>query len=319
MKILITGVAGFIGFSLADKLLENNKYTIFGIDNLDDYYSVKLKKKRIQILKQKKKFFFFKFDLSSKKISRYLNKQKFDLVFHFAAQAGVRYSLINPQKYIESNIIGFSNLFENLNKSNLRKVIYASSSSVYGDTKHFPTTEKNKLNPKNIYGYSKIINEHAAEYYFRIFKIPFIGLRFFTVYGIWGRPDMFILKVLQSNHKNNIFYLNNHGQHLRDFTSIKDVVKICKKLIFKKFKKNEIYNVCSNKPILVKNVLNKIEQKIGKIKYKNIKKNPADVLNTHGENKKIKKHLNLKKFYDFYEEIDNLINWFEQIKIKNYL
>ena len=149
-----------------------------------------------------------------------------------AAQAGVRYSLINPKKYIHSNIKGFGNLFESINTKSLKKVIYASSSSVYGDTKSFPTKETQDTKPKNIYGYSKVLNEQLSEYYFNLYKIPFIGLRFFTIYGDWGRPDMFILKTL-AGHDKKIFYLNNNGNHLRDFTSIKDVIKILEKIIKK--------------------------------------------------------------------------------------
>ena len=318
MKILITGVAGFIGFSLAKDLLEHSKCKIYGLDNLDNYYSVKLKKKRIEILNNKNNFYFKKIDLNYKKLQNYLKKKKFNYVFHFAAQAGVRYSLINPEKYINSNILGYTNLLENLDTSLLKKIIYASSSSVYGDIKKFPTNENNKLVPRNIYGYTKIINEHMATYYARKFDIPFIGLRFFTVYGIWGRPDMFILKILESNYRKKIFSLNNNGNHLRDFTSIKDVIKICKKVMNKKYKENKIYNVCSNKPILITKVLALIEKKIGKINYKNIPKNKADVLNTHGNNIQIKKELNYKNFVNFESELNKLIDWYVLIKKKNF-
>jgi UDP-glucuronate 4-epimerase len=317
MKILITGTAGFIGFSLANELLENTKLKIYGIDNIDDYYSVKLKKKRIKILSRKKNFFFKKIDLNSKNLSKYLNKKNFDYIFHFAAQAGVRYSLVNPEKYIDSNILGYSNLLENLDTSRLKKVIYASSSSVYGDTKKLPTKENENLTPKNIYGYTKIINEQMASYYSKKFNIPFVGLRFFTVYGIWGRPDMFILKILEANHRKNIFYLNNNGNHLRDFTSIKDVIKICKKVMYKKSKNNKIYNVCSNRPILITKVLSLIENKVGKIRYKNIPKNAADVLNTHGNNNRIKKEFGYKNFENFKTELNKLIDWYILIKKKN--
>ena len=226
MKILITGVAGFIGFHVARDLLKNEKFEVYGVDNYDKYYSVKLKKKRIQLLKKNKKFLFNKIDITRDNINFYFAKKKFDVVIHLAAQAGVRYSLINPEKYFNTNVLGFSNLFENINTKKIKKVIYASSSSVYGDTKNFPTSEKNIIKPKNIYGYTKIINEHMANYYSKKINIPFIGLRLFTVYGTWGRPDMFILKVLDCHYKKKKFNLNNYGNHLRDYTSIKDVLKI---------------------------------------------------------------------------------------------
>ena len=240
MKILITGVAVFIGFHVAKELFKNKKFKVHGIDNFDKYYSVKLKKKRIQLLKKNKKFIFNKIDITSKKINSFFKKKQFDIVIHLAAQAGVRYSLINPEKYLNTNILGFSNLFESINSTKIKKVIYASSSSVYGDTKNFPTNEKNITKPKNIYGYSKIINEHMADYYSKKMNIPFIGLRFFTVYGTWGRPDMFILKVLSYHNKRKKFNLNNEGNHLRDFTSINDVVKILMRIINKKTKKKYI-------------------------------------------------------------------------------
>ena len=317
MKILVTGAAGFIGFHIS-KFLIQKKNKVVGIDSLDDYYSIKLKKKRLSYLKKSKNFKFIKIDISSDKLKKTLKRYNFDVIIHLAAQAGVRYSLVNPKKYIHSNIKGFVNLFDSINTKNLKKVIYASSSSVYGDTKKFPTKETQNTNPKNIYGYSKVINEKLSEYYFNLFKVPFIGLRFFTIYGDWGRPDMFILKTLISNDNKKIFYLNNNGNHLRDFTSIKDVIKILNKIVNKKFRKNEIYNICSNNPQLIKKVLNSIQKKCGRIKYKNIKKNRADVLNTHGDNSKIKKDLRLNQFQNFRVELIKIIDWYKSVRKHNF-
>ncbi len=318
MKILITGAAGFIGFHLSRNLLKFKKNKIFGIDNFDKYYSIKLKKKRIELLKKEKNFHFQKIDITSIKLSNYLKNKNFDIIIHLAAQAGVRYSMVNPEKYLNTNILGFANLFENIEYKNLKKVIYASSSSVYGDTKTFPTNEKCKKNPKNIYGYSKVINEKMSNYYSKRLKVPFIGLRFFTVYGVWGRPDMFILKVLKAHFKKKYFYLNNQGNHLRDFTSINDVVKILTQILNKKTKKNNIYNICSNRPLLINNVLAKIEKKVGKIKIRNVNRNSADVLNTHGDNKKVLKEVNSFELSNFAVELDKIIDWFQVIKNKNY-
>ena len=313
MRILVTGAAGFIGFHISNYLVKK-KIKVIGVDNLDDYYSINLKKKRLSELKKNKNFKFIKIDISSNKLKRVLKEYHFDIVIHLAAQAGVRYSLINPKKYIHSNIKGFGNLFESINTKNLKKVIYASSSSVYGDTKKFPTKETQKTNPKNIYGYSKVINEQMSEYYFNLLKVPFVGLRFFTIYGDWGRPDMFILKTLIGNDKKKIFYLNNNGNHLRDFTSIKDVIKICDKIIKKKFLKNEIYNICSNNPQLIKRVFTYIKKECGNIKYKNIKKNKADVLNTHGDNSKIKRDFKIDNFQNFKNELIEIVNWYKSTK-----
>ena len=202
MKVLITGVAGFIGFSLAQNLLKKKNIKIYGIDNFDNYYSVKLKKKRISLLKNNKNFYFFKVDITKKKnLSKFFKRNKFEQVYHFAAQAGVRYSLLNPHKYFEVNFIGFLNLLENLILNKPKKLIYASSSSVYGDSSNFPLKEKEILRPKNIYGYTKLLNERVADYYSKIHNINCIGLRFFTVFGPWGRPDMFIIKLLNSIKK----------------------------------------------------------------------------------------------------------------------
>ena len=316
MKILITGVAGFIGFHLASCFLKK-KIEVIGIDNLDNYYSIKWKKKRLQLLKKNKNFKFIKCDIASSKLPNYIKRYNFEVIIHLAAQAGVRYSLINPKKYIKSNINGFCNLFESISSKKLKKVIYASSSCVYGDTKRFPTLENQKLKPKNIYGYSKILNEKMADYYSKKFKIPYIGLRFFTIYGKWGRPDMFILKTLIENDKNKIFYLNNHGNHLRDFTSIKDVIKICTKIFYKKFSNNKIYNVCSNNPQKIKKVFELIQKEYGNIKYKNIEKNNADVLNTHGDNSFIKKDIKIKRFENFKTELVDIIKWYRNIKKYN--
>ena len=231
MKILITGVAGFIGFSVAEELLKK-KHQVYGIDNLSKYYSVNLKKKRIKELNKYKTFNFKKIDIRNKSfLKKRIHKIYFDYVFHFAAQPGVRLSLKKPEIYYQINVIGYQNLISSINKKNLKKIIYASSSSVYGDQKTLPTTEQTNLKAKNAYGLSKILNENLSDIYSNIFNVSFIGLRLFTVYGEWGRPDMFTFKLMNCIKKKKIFYLNNNGNHNRDLTYIKDVVKICIKLI----------------------------------------------------------------------------------------
>ena len=259
MKILITGTAGFIGYSLAKELLKNKKNKIHGIDNFDSYYSINLKKKRISELKKNINYKFYKIDITTHKLIDFLKNKKFDQVFHFAAQAGVRYSLINPKKYIDVNLNGFINLLENLVVNKPKKFFYASSSSVYGDAKSFPLSEDSVLEPKNIYGYTKKLNEEIADYYSKYFKINCIGMRFFTVFGEWGRPDMFILKLLSYHSIKKTFELNNNGDHYRDFTSIKDVLNIFKILIKKRTQNHQIFNICSNRPILVSKLLKSID------------------------------------------------------------
>ena len=316
MKILITGVAGFIGFSLANYLIKKKKNTkVFGIDNYDNYYSISLKKKRIAVLNKSKKFSFSKIDITNNKdLKKYFKNKKFDMVFHFAAQAGVRYSLVNPKKYIDVNIYGFINLINCIKENKINKFIYASSSSVYGESKKFPLEEKGPTSPKNIYGYSKLINEKIADYYSRIYNINSVGLRFFTVFGAWGRPDMFIIKLLSKNRNKKVFQLNNSGIHYRDFTSINDIVDILEKLSRKKIVKHNVFNICANKPIFIKSLIDKLKKYKGTLNIRNIPRNKADVFKTHGDNSKIVKYLKLKKFSKFEDELKETIEWFDSQK-----
>ena len=310
MRILITGVAGFIGFSCARKFLEKN-IKVVGIDNLDNYYSIKLKKQRIKILKKYKKFQFIKLDIIKAYDFKKLKNFKFTHALHFAAQPGVRYSLVNPKKYYETNIKGFINVVESLNTKNLKKFIYASSSSVYGDQKKFPTNETSLLKSKNPYGLSKIINEELSEIFSKIKKFNFIGLRFFTVYGEWGRPDMFIIKLLNSIKKNKTFFLNNNGNHFRDFTYINDISEACYKLLKYKTKENHIiFNICAGKKVNIKKLTRKIKSMFSSSKIKNIKANKADVYQTFGDNKKIVKALNIKKFNKIDYGLKRTVEWF---------
>ena len=317
MRILITGVAGFIGYSLAKKLLEKKNYKIIGIDNLDNYYSIAYKKRRLNTIKKNKNFKFYKVDIKEfKNLSNKIKKHKFDIIFHFAAQAGVRYSNIFPTRYIDSNIHGFNNLYHALNKKTLRKFIYASSSSIYGEQNKFPLNETLKPQPKNLYGVSKKINEIMAEFFSMESKMQFIGLRFFTVYGKWGRPDMFIFKLFKAFFLKNFFYLNNYGNHDRDFTYIDDVTEIMERLMKKTIKnKHQIFNICSNNPINIKDTIKLFANNYGKIKIKNVEKNSLDVLKTHGNNKKIIKFLKNVKFSNFNENFKKTFMWYKNSKI----
>ncbi len=319
-KILITGVAGFIGFALAEKLIKKN-FIVYGIDNLDNYYSIKLKKKRIELLKRNKNFHFKKINFSKKKnIEIFFKGKKFETVVHLGAQAGVRYSLTNPDKYIDTNFIGFINIIENSIKNKIKKFIFASSSSVYGEQKNFPIKENIYLDPKNIYARTKKLNEEIAFDIHRLNNIDITGLRLFTVYGEWGRPDMFIMKFLKCLYNKEKLKLFNKGNHYRDFTYIEDVVEIMSKLIIKKQdKKFKIFNICSNKPIHLKKLINimvKQTKKIPNILLTNFQK--ADVLKTHGDNRKIKKYLKYYKFTKIEEGIKKTIAWYKDNKIWNY-
>ena len=319
MKILITGVAGFIGFSLAYDFLKNSKkYQVYGIDSMDNYYSVKLKKLRVSKLKNFKNFKYFNKDITNRaSLINFFKKKKFDIIFHFAAQAGVRYSNKQPKKYIKTNIFGFLNILDACINNPPKTIVYASSSSIYGDQKKFPLNEKSKLLPINIYATSKILNEHIAEFYSKNYNTNFIGLRFFTVYGEWGRPDMFLLKIFNCFFKKSFFYLNNLGNHFRDFTYIKDVVIMVKKISFQNNspKNHEIFNLCSNHPIKLKSVISFLINEYGPIKIKKIKRNSLDVLKTHGDNKLIKRRTNFKKFTSIQLGIRNTFSWYKNYKI----
>ena len=314
MKIFITGVAGFIGFSLANSFL-NKGHRVCGIDNLDQYYSIKIKKKRLNILKKYKNFVFSKVDiLNYAKLFNIINNKKIDVIIHLAAQTGVRYSIINPNKYLDVNISGFMNSIKTIKNKKIKKFIYASSSSVYGDSKKFPLKENDNLNPKNIYGLSKKINEEIANLKQYNFKINFIGLRFFTIFGEWGRPDMFMFKLFKAFFLKKTFYLNNYGNHIRDFTYIGDVKKIVEKLINKKISGHHIFNVCSNKPQNILKIIQKFT-KYNKTKVEMISINKADVLKTHGNNYKIKKFIKYKKFSNFDLLFNKTFEWYKKNKI----
>lgn len=319
MKILITGTCGFIGFNLAKKFLESNvKFKIIGIDNFDNYYSIKLKKKRLAILKSYKNFKFTKLDIVDKKKTEiFVKKKKFDYVIHLAAQAGVRYSLIDPKKFIDVNLIGYINLLDALVKNKPMKIFYASSSSVYGDNDKFPLKETEKLSPKNIYGVSKKLNEIISKYYSKKYDIKMVGMRFFTIYGEWGRPDMFFLKLFKSAFTNEVFNLNNRGNHFRDFTYIGDIFNLIKNLLKKNTKKHEVYNFSSNNPIDITKIV-KWVQKDYKIKIKLRPLQRADIVKTHGSNKKIINITNYKNFMDIRSGFDLTLNWYKEKKIFKY-
>ena len=322
-KLLITGVCGFIGFSFANYLLKNNKNVkILGLDNLNNYYSPKLKNQRLNILKKNKKFEFKKIDISNEKsINKIFRKNKFDLIVHLAAQAGVRYSISNPDKYIKYNTVGFFNILNCCKNNNIKKIIYASSSSVYGGNYKYPSKENFYLKPNNIYSLTKKNNEELAKLFSDYYNLKLVGLRFFTVFGEWGRPDMMVMKYIKASFdKKEKFYLYNKGNHYRDLTYIEDINKILTKLINKSFKKHEVFNVCSNNPVKITKVLNLINKfTLKKPKIIKIAKQKADLIKTHGSNKKINKLLKIKKYTNLEIALKKLVIWYkENFKKINY-
>ena len=314
-KYLVTGSAGFIGFHLSKKLLSEG-LTVIGVDNLNNYYDQNLKKNRNKILEKYKNYKFNKIDIKNySKLESIFKKNKFDCIINLAAQAGVRYSLINPKKYVDVNILGFLNIIELAKEKKIKKFIYASSSSVYGENKKFPLSENQSLNPKNIYGLSKQMNEQIASMYSKFFDLKCIGLRFFTIYGEWGRPDMFLFKLFKASQQNKKFYLNNYGNHKRDFTYINDATFAIYKLIKKNQKYHNIYNICSNKPIKISNII-KHFKKNNNAKIQLVKMHKADVKDTHGSNRKIKKIIQNFRVSNFYNCFDQTLKWYKRNKIQ---
>jgi UDP-glucuronate 4-epimerase len=225
MQLLVTGAAGFIGFHTCLRLLKNN-FKVLGIDNLNNYYDVDLKKERIHILNKYKNFIFVKSDITDRaSIKKIFNNYNFKKVIHLAAQAGVRYSIKHPEKYIDVNINGFFNIIENSQKKKIKHFIYASTSSVYGFNENYPLKEDfSACHPAQIYAATKRSNELIAHSYSSLFNLPTTGLRFFTVYGPWGRPDMALFKFVSNIISGKKIDLYNKGNHTRDFTYIDDVV-----------------------------------------------------------------------------------------------
>ena len=310
-NILITGSAGFIGYHLAQKLLVK-KYKVYGIDNFSNSYELKIKKLRIKNLIKNKNFVFYKNDI--KNIDKVFKKIKIDLIFHLAAEAGVRKSLKVPIKYIEQNISNTIRVFEYAKKNKIKKIIYASSSSVYGDKGIYPSNEKISLDqPISIYGLTKIGTENIAYYYHKIFNINSIGLRFFTVFGPFGRPDMSIFIFIKSLIKGKTIFLNNYGKNFRDFTYIDDVVfyilTICKKITSKK-KFYEVFNIGGEKTLSLNKLIKKLEKYTQKkTKIKLMPKVNLDPDFSLASSKKIKKFTGKNISTNFDEGLKKTISW----------
>lgn len=333
MKILITGCAGFIGFHLAYSLI-SKKNKVYGIDNLNTYYSIKLKKDRLKEIKRKakKKNFFFKFqriDISDyHKLNLFFKKNKFDYVINLAAQAGIRYSIENPSQYLKSNLIGFFNLIDLSKKFKIKHFIYASTSSVYGMKKKSQFKENlNTDQPLQFYAATKKSNEVIAHAYSSLFKIPTTGLRFFTVYGPWGRPDMAYFKFTNNIIKKKVIRIFNFGKHSRDFTYIDDIVNSLKIILKKGFLKNntkkdvvpyQIYNLGNSSPLKLMNLVNYLEKFLKiKAKKKYLSLQDGDVLDTRSNSKKIFLNYNLRFKTNPEIGLKNFINWYKNYyKIK---
>ena len=334
--ILVTGSAGFIGFHLCKRLIREN-YEVIGIDNLNSYYEVSLKKSRNQILnnlskEKQNKYSFYKGDISDFKfIENIFKSRKPQIIINLAAQAGVRYSIENPNSYVFSNLVGFLNILESCRNFNIRHLIYASSSSVYGGNQKLPFCETDFVdNPISLYAATKKSNELMANSYSHLYSIPSTGLRFFTVYGPWGRPDMapmIFARAIQNKEKINIF---NFGDMIRDFTYIDDIVESLFRLIHKapskildgdeSFKKDtisnaphQIFNIGNSKKIKLMDFIYELEKSFNSKVEKNfLKMQPGDVKSTFADCSKLEKYINFKPNTDLKVGVHNFVKWYKE-------
>lgn len=316
MNVLVTGCAGFIGYHLSNKLSDiYPKKKIFGIDNLNNYYDVKLKKDRLNILKNNNNFKFEKIDIcNKKKLISFVKKNKIKIIINLAAQAGVRHSITHPEQYYNYNIKGFFNILEICKETKIKHLITASTSSVYGKNNTYPTHESCiSDNPESFYAASKKCNEVLGYSYSKIYNIRITNLRFFTVYGPYGRPDMALYKFITNIKKNKSITLFNNGNHERDFTYIDDVVYSIIKIINHPFGKEKynIINISGSRTTKLKEFVKIIEKKLNIVaKKKYTKMQMGDVYKNYADNSMLKKIIGKYKFTNIEKGIEEFILWY---------
>lgn len=316
MNILITGAAGFIGFHLAKRLL-NEGHTVLGIDNLNDYYDVHLKQARLAQLQHNSSFRFHYLDISDRtKMTDLFDTQTFDAVVHLAAQAGVRYSLQNPHAYVDSNLVGFVNVLEGCRHAQIKHLIYASSSSVYGANPKVPfAVTDNVDHPISLYAATKKANELMAHTYSHLYGIPTTGLRFFTVYGPWGRPDMAYFKFVRSIAQNQPIDVYNNGKMQRDFTYIDDIVEGIVRILAKPPQQAglpyKLYNIGNHQPVELLRFIEVIEQAIGKSAKKNfLPMQPGDVPITYADVDDLMREVGFKPVTSIEAGMTRFVQWY---------
>ena len=330
MKILVTGSAGFIGSMLSLKLLERSD-EVFGVDNHNDYYDPKIKDARIRLLKKNKNYKHYKIDITDQAgLIKVFKKHLPDKVVNLAAQAGVRYSIENPLAYINSNIVGFTNILENCCQYKVKHLVYASTSSVYGANTKMPFSEHDSANhPLSVYAASKKSNELMSHAYSYLYNLPTTGLRFFTVYGPWGRPDMALFKFTKNILEEKYIDVFNYGKHTRDFTYIDDIVGgIIKTLdvpatINSKWRGDKpdpanskapwrIYNIGNNKPVNLMDYIDALEKALGKkAKINFLPLQPGDVPDTYASVDNLNKKFNYKPSTPVVEGVSNFVRWYK--------
>jgi UDP-glucuronate 4-epimerase len=327
--ILVTGAAGFIGYHVARRLLENGKQVV-GLDNLNAYYDPKLKDARLAELAKLKGFEFVRLDLADRaEMARLFTKRRFPYVVHLAAQAGVRHSLVDPHAYIDSNIVGFTNILEGCRHHGCKHLLFASSSSVYGSNTKMPfSIHENVDHPLSLYGASKKANELMAHSYAHLFKMPTTGLRFFTVYGPWGRPDMAMWIFAKAITAGEPIRLFNHGNMQRDFTYVDDVVESIVRLVDRAPAGNpnysgdapdpgsssapwRVYNIGNNNPVELLEVVRLLEEKIGKKAIRElVPMQPGDVPATYADVDDLMRDVDFKPATPIAEGIGRFIEWY---------
>src|SRR3989338_886101 len=329
-KILITGAAGFIGFHLCKRLLEQKKEVV-GLDNLNDYYDVNLKLSRLKQIEGSKNFKFVRMDIAEKNaIKSLFSSERFNIVINMAAQAGVRYSLINPHVYIEGNITGFLNILEGCRHNNVKHLIFASSSSVYGANTKMPfSVHHNVDHPVSLYGATKKANELMAHAYASLYKFPCTGLRFFTVYGPWGRPDMSLFLFTKAILEGKPIDVFNYGKMKRDFTYIDDIVEGVVRVINKIPEPNpywsgdnpesatsyapyKLYNICNNNPVELLRFIQVLEKYLGKSAEKNLLPMQAgDVPATYADVDDLMNDTGFKPQTSIEDGIGKFVEWYK--------
>ena len=329
MNIIVTGAAGFIGMHVSKKLLDDG-HNVTGIDNLNTYYDQTLKQNRLKSLSSYENFIFYEQDIADKNtIMEIFLEANAECVINLAAQAGVRYSLVDPDAYGSSNLVGFLNILEACRNYKVSHLIYASSSSIYGSNEEKPFKEThNTDHPISLYGATKKANEIMAHSYSHLFKIPTTGLRFFTVYGPWGRPDMALFKFTKAILENKPIDIYNHGNMVRDFTYIDDVVHSITKLVSIPATTNTNYNTqkpdasTSNSPWRIFNIgngnptplmdyISAIEKTLGKEAQKNfLPVQKGEVLETFSDTQSLKNWTGLKPRTSVMQGVENFVEWY---------
>lgn len=319
-KILVTGAAGFIGFHLSKSLLQKG-ITVVGFDNINDYYDVNLKHARLAILENFENFTFVKGDLADKTaVDKLFSENKFDIVVNLAAQAGVRYSIENPQAYIESNVIGFFNILEACRNNPVEHLIYASSSSVYGNQQKTPFSTDDDVNkPISLYAATKKSNELMAYTYSHLYSIPSTGLRFFTVYGPYGRPDMACFSFTEKILRGETIKIFNNGDMYRDFTYIDDIVKGVENMLCNPPEADEngdratVYNIGNNSPEKLMYFVETLEKALGKTAEKEfLPMQPGDVYQTYADVTPLIEKFGFKPSTSIEDGLARFVEWYKK-------